>query len=311
MTAAAKLVAGLTRRFAAAGIDSARTDARCLVAFALKVPPVRLRMTPEIEADGEAVRRIEEYAARRLKREPVSKILGTRGFWRLEFKVTPDVLDPRPDSETLIEKVLEYFPDRRSALQILDLGTGSGCLALSLLSEYPDASAAGTDVSEKALAVAEENARVNGLSGCDNEGNRVFEIEGTALLHTLSVYDDQHNEIFKMTKKIVSVLPTYQFYYLGELYGTLEKKFVLVKNKFEMKVKEGKLELTEYAGSIGHNFCVTLNGKTLGTILDNLDLKMENIVFDNAVIIAYEEKYLPLLAAMAVMVARELARDRS
>lgn len=60
-----------------------------------------------------------------------------------------------------------------------------------------------------------------------------------------------------------------------------------------------------------HNFCVTLNGKTLGTILDNLDLKMENIVFDNAVIIAYEEKYLPLLAAMAVMVARELARDRS
>ena len=145
---------------------------------------------------------------------------------------------------------------------------------------------------------------------CDNEGNRVFEIEGTAPLRTLSVYDDQHNEIFKMTKKIVSVLPTYQFYYLGELYGTLEKKFVLV-NKFEMKVKEGKLELTEYAGSIGHNFCVTLNGKTLGTILDNLDLKMENIVFDNAVIIAYEEKYLPLLAAMAVMVARELARDRS
>ena len=64
---------------------------------------------------------------------------------------------------------------------------------------------------------------------------------------------------------------------------------MLVKDKFEMKVKEGKLELTEYAGSIGHNFCVTLNGKTLGTILDNLDLKMENIVFDNAVIIAYEE----------------------
>lgn len=165
MTAAAELVAGLTRRFAAAGIDSARTDARCLVAFALKVPPVRLRMTPEMEADGEAVRRIEEYAARRLKREPVSKILGTRGFWRLEFKVTPDVLDPRPDSETLIEKVLEYFPDRRARLKILDLGTGSGCLALSLLSEYPDASAVGTDASEKALAVAEENARVNGLSG--------------------------------------------------------------------------------------------------------------------------------------------------
>lgn len=146
---------------------------------------------------------------------------------------------------------------------------------------------------------------------CDSEGKHVFEIEGTAPLRTLSVYDNQHNEIFKMTKKVVSVLPTYQFYYRGELYGTLEKKFVLVKDKFEMKVKEGKLELTEYAGSIGHNFCVTLNGKTLGTILDNLDLKMENIVFDNAVIIAYEEKYLPLLTAMAVMAARELARDRS
>ena len=82
-------------------------------------------------------------------------------------------------------------------------------------------------------------------------------------------------------------------------------------DKPSANIDRGKQELTEYAGSIGHNYCVTLNGKTLGTILDNLDLKMENIVFDNAVIIAYEEKYLPLLAAMAVMVARELARDRS
>ena len=76
-----------------------------------------------------------------------------------------------------------------------------------------------------------------------------------------------------------------------------------------MDVTEGRLELREYAGTIGHDFSVTLNGRMLGAIMDNMDITIGNLVFDNSFLIVYEEKYLPLLTAMAVMVARELARD--
>lgn len=161
---AGRLIADLAGRFDSAGIDSAVTDARLLVAAALNVEPMRLRMKPETDINAEIYQKIMTYAERRLKREPVSKILKTRGFWRLMFKVTGDVLDPRPDSETLVEEVLSLFPEKKAALRILDLGTGSGCLALSLLSEYPKASAVGLDASDAALAVAVENAEMNGLS---------------------------------------------------------------------------------------------------------------------------------------------------
>ena len=154
----------LTRRFSACGIESARTDARLLTAFAMKLSPVSLKMHPETEISEEALKKLQEYAARRENREPVSKILGTRGFWSLDFKVSADVLDPRPDSETIIETVLSLFPDRSSPLEVLDLGTGSGCLALSVLAEYRNASATGVDVSDKALSIAVENAKTNGLS---------------------------------------------------------------------------------------------------------------------------------------------------
>lgn len=156
-------VAELAGRFETAGIDTPKADARALAAFVLNKEPVYLRMHPDEEIDLQDIMRIDEYAARRLKREPVSKITGTRGFWRLDFKVTPDVLDPRPDSETLIEKVLEILPDRRAPLKILDMGTGSGCLAQALLCEYIKAQAVGTDISPAALAVARENAVFNGL----------------------------------------------------------------------------------------------------------------------------------------------------
>lgn len=154
----------LTAAFEQAGIDDARADARLLVAFALNKQPVFVRMHPDCEIEDDAAEKIEAFKRRRLNREPVSKIIGTRGFWRLDFKVTQDVLDPRPDSETLIEEILKRKTDKTAALQILDLGTGSGCLALSLLSEYLNASATGADVSEKALCVARENAAANGLA---------------------------------------------------------------------------------------------------------------------------------------------------
>ena len=98
---------------------------------------------------------LENAIKRRLSHEPISKIIGKRGFWKSEFITSTDVLDPRPDSETLIEAVLKYCPKKE--YRILDIGTGSGCLLFSLLDEYPDAAGIGLDKSPKALAVATKN----------------------------------------------------------------------------------------------------------------------------------------------------------
>lgn len=162
---AKEILSVLTGRFARAGIEEPAADARVLVAFAVGVTPVFLRMHPDFTIEPDVLNKIEAFADRRVKREPVSKIIGTRGFWRLDFKVTKDVLDPRPDSETLIAEVLKLFPDQTAALRILDLGTGSGCLAQALLCEYVNARAVGFDASDAALKIAAENAAVNGMSG--------------------------------------------------------------------------------------------------------------------------------------------------
>ena len=158
-----ELFSELTERFERAGLDEARADARQLIAFGINKQPVFLRMNPDYEIAPDDLAKIQAFAERRLKREPVSKIIQTRGFWRLDFKVTADVLDPRPDSETLIEEALKIFKDKTASLKILDLGTGSGCLAQALLCEYVNATAVGLDSSGKALVVAAENAVTNGL----------------------------------------------------------------------------------------------------------------------------------------------------
>lgn len=101
---------------------------------------------------------IADFIRRRQAGEPVAKILGHCGFWDLDFIVSVDTLDPRPDSETMIESVLERYPDKNQSLNILDLGTGSGCLLLTLLKQYPKANGVGVDFSEKALEIAKKNA---------------------------------------------------------------------------------------------------------------------------------------------------------
>ena len=100
---------------------------------------------------------LDDLIRRRLSNEPISKIIGKRGFWKSDFITTVDVLDPRPDSETMIETVLSFYPDQTEKLHILDIGTGSGCLLFSILDEYPNAQGVGIDKSQKALAVAEKN----------------------------------------------------------------------------------------------------------------------------------------------------------
>jgi release factor glutamine methyltransferase len=148
----------------AAGIDNARFEARLLLAEAsgFTIEQLVARGTDEVPANVAETAR--SLTARRVRREPMAYILGEREFWGLPFKVSPAVLVPRPDSETLIEAVLSLMPDRARAWRILDLGLGSGCLLLTLLREYPQAQGVGLEASVEALAVAQENANVLGVA---------------------------------------------------------------------------------------------------------------------------------------------------
>jgi release factor glutamine methyltransferase len=167
-------------RAAAAGLpgDTPRLDAELLLAAALG--EARLAMlVSNGPVDADAAARFEAMLARRRRHEPVAHILGTREFWSLELGVTPDVLVPRPDSETLIAEALAHFAGRPPA-RILDLGTGSGALLLAALSEWPRAQGLGTDISPAALAVARANAEALGLAprAAFREGNWADNIEG-------------------------------------------------------------------------------------------------------------------------------------
>lgn len=146
-------------RLAEAGIDAG--DARHLLAFALGVSRDRLVLMGGDAMPAEAAARFDEALTRRIAHEPVSKIVGTRAFWGREFRVTPDVLDPRPETETLIAEALAGPAPTR----FLDLGTGSGCIALTLLAEWPQARGVACDLSAAALNVAAENARSLGVEG--------------------------------------------------------------------------------------------------------------------------------------------------
>ena len=161
---AASALQAATGRLTAAGVEAARRDARLLLAAILPGGASSLLRDPlRILTQAEA-KQYESMIRRREKREPVSRIAGEREFWSLNFKITPDTLDPRPDSETLVEGVLSWVEDRRQPLRILDLGTGTGCLLLALLSELPNAQGYGVDSSEAALTVARDNAAGLGLS---------------------------------------------------------------------------------------------------------------------------------------------------
>lgn len=146
----------------AAGVVSPRREARLLLAHAMGVPPERLIAWPEAPVpDVEAAQRL---VARRAAREPYHRIVGRREFRSLEFLIDDSVLTPRPDSETLVDGVLAALDDAQTAIRLLDLGTGSGCLLLSLLAALPHATGVGVDSSARALAVAGRNAERLGLS---------------------------------------------------------------------------------------------------------------------------------------------------
>ncbi|KAF0105801.1 MAG: release factor glutamine methyltransferase [Rhodospirillaceae bacterium] len=148
----------------AAGIDNVRFEARLLLSHATGLTIEQLISRGPDAAPAAAAATLRELTARRVRREPMAYILGEREFWGLPFKVSPAVLVPRPDSETVIETVLDLLPDRSRKLRILDLGLGSGCLLLTLLREYPQATGVGIDASEAALAIARANAEALGVA---------------------------------------------------------------------------------------------------------------------------------------------------
>lgn len=148
----------------AAGIEAPAREARLLLGLAAKVPPAVMIGFPERSVDDEAASAYRALIARRADREPVSHLIGEREFWSLPFFVSRDVLDPRPDSEALIEAVLAEIEDHAAPLLILDLGTGSGCLVLTLLRELPQACGWAVDLSPAALEIARRNAKRLGLA---------------------------------------------------------------------------------------------------------------------------------------------------
>ncbi len=146
-------------RLAAAGIEEAARDARRLLAHAMAIDPDRLTLHLPDPLPPEAAARFEAALAARAARQPVGQIVGERLFWGRRFRVTRDTLDPRPETEGLIEAALaEPFAT------LLDLGTGTGCIALTLLAERPAARGIATDLSPAALAVAGENAAALGVA---------------------------------------------------------------------------------------------------------------------------------------------------
>ncbi|MFT3690306.1 peptide chain release factor N(5)-glutamine methyltransferase [Paenirhodobacter sp.] len=158
MRAQEALVLG-TRALLAAGIAGAATDARRLMAHAMGVPPERLTLALQDDL-SDAQRAVFDAAlAARAAHQPVAQITGTRRFWGHEFRVTRATLDPRPETEILVELALaEPFAN------VLDLGTGTGCILISLLKGMPDAMGTGTDISPEALAVARDNAARLGVA---------------------------------------------------------------------------------------------------------------------------------------------------
>jgi release factor glutamine methyltransferase len=153
----------IARSLAAAGIESPYPDARILLCAALGIDHAELVSDPVCPI-GRSAATLESFVARRLKREPVSRIIGKRDFWHSRFKISRAVFDPRPATEALVEAALDYaalFP--RNKWRILDLGTGSGAILCSLLQYLPSSSGVGVDRSHEACVIADENCATLGL----------------------------------------------------------------------------------------------------------------------------------------------------
>jgi len=164
-TARAEALASLEERFELGGIENAAREARISLCAASGLSQVDLIVDPR-KPLGSAAPGIETFAARRAAGEPLSRILGQREFWGLKFAISLQVLDPRPETETIVEAAIGILGARRDErLRILDLGVGSGALLCGLLADFPVSRGVGVDVSAGAANVARGNVEACGLSG--------------------------------------------------------------------------------------------------------------------------------------------------
>ncbi|WP_024516537.1 peptide chain release factor N(5)-glutamine methyltransferase [Bradyrhizobium sp. Tv2a-2] len=157
----------LAARFDAANLGSPELDARLLLSAALKVDLTGLIASGTRQLTASEAGTVETFATRRLRGEPVSRILGEKEFWGLRFTLSAETLVPRPDTETVVELALQMLRDGPASggtTRILDIGTGTGAILLALLSERPEAFGVGTDISEGALATAGQNAAALGFA---------------------------------------------------------------------------------------------------------------------------------------------------
>jgi len=147
-----------------AGCGAPRLDAELLLATVLKKDRTWLIAHANDDIPSSIQARFTALLKRRRAREPVAYILGEKEFWSRPFFVTPDVLIPRPETEHLIEAVLAHCPDTKKEFHFCDIGTGSGCLAVTLACEYPEATVVATDISHASLEIARKNAERHGVS---------------------------------------------------------------------------------------------------------------------------------------------------
>ena len=158
------ILAEASRALSAAGCSEARRRARRLIGSALGVSASELLSHPDREIAEREARLIRRLVSRTLECEPLGRALGRREFWGLEFGLSADTLDPRPDSEAVVEAVLRRIPERDAPLHLLDLGTGTGCLLLALLSELPKATGVAVDIVIGAATTARMNAAALGFA---------------------------------------------------------------------------------------------------------------------------------------------------
>ncbi len=152
-------------RLESVGISTGRREARLLLAHVLGVDQTQVLAYPERAVDEAKTAAFKALIDRRIAGAPVSRLIGGREFWSLQFTLSADTLDPRPDSETLIEAALETVADPDRPLRIIDFGTGSGCLLLALLDALPFSTGIGVDRAPGAAAMARRNAAALGLGG--------------------------------------------------------------------------------------------------------------------------------------------------
>ena len=166
VAAAIEFAARLLRE---AGVDGPARDARALVSAAAGLDRASIVRDPDARLTPPQQQKVMDFIERRRKREPVSRVLGQRAFYGREFEISPATLDPRPDSETIIEAALELLEEdgigRDAPLRVIDIGTGSGCLLVTMLAEMPQATGVGTDIAPQALQMAERNALKNDVDG--------------------------------------------------------------------------------------------------------------------------------------------------